>query len=133
MLKELLKRALENLLYCLGWFIDNIFLTILNFAICIPISYFIWIDGSYWSPIQRKVITDFSFAPIALRHNLILSSGSMLLVCIVFGCVCGNSGMDEKSSVSIAVSCALAMPTISFIIRFCIKAVKLYRLMKNDQ
>jgi len=52
---------------------------------------------------------------------------------MVVGGVLGNSGMDEKTGVPIAVSCTLAMPTISFVVRFCVKTVKLYRSMKNDQ
>jgi len=122
---------IQNFMYYVGWFIDNIFLTLFNFAICIPISYLIWFDGSYWSPIERKQISNSSFY-VPVTTKVVGSLVSVGLVFAIVGCICNSCEITDKVILPIAIACALAVPTLSFIIRFCIKAVKRYRLVKTN-
>lgn len=103
-MKEILKHMAAKLFYALGWSIDAIVITIVNFLICIPVTLCVWIFKRYWNPIRRNFNKAFQnsddafmcvIASLLMDFIIVVFVGVLIFACINFGCVtvmCGIFG-----------------------------------------
>lgn len=91
MIKEIMKHAAAKLFYVLGWSIDVIVLTILNFLICIPVTLCIWVLKRYWNPMRRNLNKAFHDSDDALMCVLASLAANfiitVLISVLIFTCI----------------------------------------------
>jgi len=91
MMKEIMKHVIAKLFYALGWSIDVIVLTILNFLICIPVTLCVWVLKRYWNPMRRNLNKEFRDSDAA--HMCVLASLAanfiiaVLISVMIFACI----------------------------------------------